>query len=230
MSETDQQSLEMMQKVPRSVGEVTAGFGPGHGEAKTVAGAGEGPPRGPDRPAGILLESRTLYQGRVVQLAVDRVRFPDGSEGELELVRHRGAAAVVALLGDDSVEPGVVLVHQYRYGTGGYLLEIPAGIPRAGEPWEICARRELEEETGYRAGKLTFLTRFFTTPGFSDEILHLFMARDLSAGRPSRDRDEFLEVVELPLSRCLEMIRGGEIRDGKSVAGLLFVDRFLRAR
>lgn len=200
------------------------------GEGQERTGGEQRGLRGPPPPPGALLGSRILYEGRVVQLALDRVRFPDGSEGQLELVRHRGAAAVVPLLEGDSPDPRVVLVHQYRYGAGGYLFEIPAGIPRPAEPWEDCARRELEEETGYRAGRLIFLTRFFTTPGFSNEVLHLFAAEDLSVGRTGRDRDEFLEVVEFPLSRCLEMVLRGEIRDGKSVAGLLFVDRFLRTR
>jgi len=177
------------------------------------------------------MESRVVHDGRVVHLSVDRVRFPDGSVGELELIRHRGASAVVPLLDvPDAPDPTVVLVRQYRYAAGGFVYEIPAGIPSDGEPWEDCARRELEEETGYVAGELLPLTRFFTTPGFTNEVIHLFLATGLSRGRVSRDTDEFMDVVELPFSRVLDMVRSGEIRDGKSLVGILFADRFLRGR
>jgi ADP-ribose pyrophosphatase len=175
------------------------------------------------------ISSRVIHDGRVVHLSMDRVRFPDGKEGELELIRHRGAAAVVPLLGDPrDRDPEVVLVHQYRYAAGGVVYEIPAGLPRDGEDWESCARRELEEETGYRGEAFTRLARFFTTPGFTNEEIHLFLATGLQGGQVKRDPDEYIEVVHLPLSRVLKMIHAGEIVDGKSMVGLLFVDRFLR--
>jgi len=136
---------------------------------------------------------------------------------------------VVPILGDPGhPDPDVVLVHQYRYAAGGFVYEIPAGLPLEGEDWDLCARRELEEETGYRAEKLTPLTRFFTTPGFTNEMIHLFLATGLGGGRVQRDEDEYIEVVRFPLSRARAMIRDGEIVDGKSIVGLLFVDRFLR--
>ena len=175
------------------------------------------------------ISSRVIHDGRVVHLSLDRVRFPDGKEGELELIRHRGAAAVVPLLGSpEDPDPEVVLVHQYRYAAGGFVYEIPAGLPLDGEGWEACARRELEEETGYTARTFTSLTRFFTTPGFTNEVIHLYLATDLGGGEVRRDEDEFIEVVHIPMSEVRSMIRGGEIVDGKSMVGLLFVDRFLR--
>jgi len=178
-----------------------------------------------------LISSRLIHDGRVVHLSLDRVRFPDGSVGELELVRHRGASAVVPLLGSvEDPDPRVVLVRQYRYAAGGFVFEVPAGIPEEGEEWEVCAMRELEEETGYRAGKLKALTRLFTTPGFTNEVIHLFLATDLSQGNHSRDEDEFMETLALPLSRVLDLIRTGEMQDGKSMAAILFVEQFLRGR
>mgnify|MGYP000647506442 CR=1 FL=1 len=104
-----------------------------------------------------------------MDLSVDTVRFPDGSVGELELIRHRGASAVLPLLDSPEAEdPDVLLVRQYRYATGGFVYEVPAGMPdRPGEPWDDCARRELEEETGYAAAAFQRLTRIFTTPGFT---------------------------------------------------------------
>jgi ADP-ribose pyrophosphatase len=165
----------------------------------------------------------------VVHLSVDRVRFPDGSEGELELIRHRGASAVVPFLGNvDDPDPEMVLIHQYRYAAGGYVYEIPAGIPLDGESWVDCARRELEEETGYVAGSLQPLARIFTTPGFTNEEIHLFQATGLREGTVRRDKDEYLEVLRRPFSEVLRLVREGEIRDGKSLVGILLVDRLRR--
>lgn len=173
--------------------------------------------------------SRTVHDGRIVHLSVDRVRFPDGSVGELELIRHAGAAAVLPVTGGlDEDDPEILLLRQYRYAAGGELYEVPAGLPDDGdESWEQCARRELEEETGYRAGALRPLTRIFTTPGFTDEEIHLFLATDLVRGEARHDADEFLEVVHMPFSRALRMVREGEIVDGKSVATLLYSAAFV---
>jgi len=127
-------------------------------------------------------------------------------------------------------DPVVLLVHQYRYAAGGYLYEVPAGMPdREGEPWEECARRELREETGYTAGSLRYLTRIHTTPGFTDEVIRIFAAWDLTGGHTHRDQDEFMEVVSLPFSRVLSMVESGEITDCKSVATILYAAAFLKA-
>jgi 8-oxo-dGTP pyrophosphatase MutT (NUDIX family) len=136
---------------------------------------------------GELLDSRPVFDGRIVRLAVDRVRFPDGTVGELEMIRHSGAAAVLPVLGDPSAaDPEIVMIRQYRYAAGGFIYEVPAGRPdQPGEDWEVCARRELEEETGYRAGTLRYLTAIHTTPGFTDEKIHLFLATELSQGPPA---------------------------------------------
>jgi ADP-ribose pyrophosphatase len=175
------------------------------------------------------LERTPIYDGRIVRLSVDRVRFPDGREGELEMIRHDGASAVVPFLdppGDP--DPRILLVHQYRYAAGGRLYEIPAGIPDGpDESWEEVARRELEEETGYRAGELRYLSRIYTTPGFTDEVIHLFAGTSLEPGRSAPDFDEYLEVVKMPLSRVLELIRTGEIVDAKSLAAILYAHTFL---
>jgi ADP-ribose pyrophosphatase len=175
------------------------------------------------------LASREIHHGRVVHLFVDRVRFPDGSEGELEMIRHSGASAVLPVLGDpEDADPDVLLIRQYRYAAGGYLLEVPAGRPdHVGEPWEECARRELEEETGLVARELTHLTSIFTTPGFTDERIHLYIATGLSDGTQSLDVDEFVEPVVMPLSQALEKIRTGEISDAKTICTLLYAARFL---
>jgi ADP-ribose diphosphatase len=175
-----------------------------------------------------MISSRPVHKGRIVDLAIDIVRFPDGSVGELEFIRHSGAAAVLPVLGDpNGPDPQILLIRQYRYAAGGPILEVPAGRPdRYGEPWEDVARRELEEETGLIAGSLQPLTTIFTTPGFTDEQIHLFVATDLTTGTISRDRDEFIETLTLPMSDALALIRDGEIADAKTICTLLFAAGF----
>ncbi|MSR36243.1 MAG: NUDIX hydrolase [Gemmatimonadetes bacterium] len=174
------------------------------------------------------LARRPVHDGRIVHLSIDTVRLPDGSVRDLEFIQHAGASAILPVVGSpDAADPEVLLIRQYRYASGGYLYEVPAGMPmQQGEPWEDVARRELEEETGWRAGRLIPLTRIFTTPGFTDEVIHLFLATDLVPGTSKLDEDEFLEVVRVPLSLALEWVREGRIVDGKSVVSLLFVARF----
>jgi len=175
------------------------------------------------------IDRRPVYHGRIVDLSIETVRFPNGDVGELEFIRHSGAAAVLPLLSDPAgADPQVLLIRQYRYASGGYMLEVPAGRPdREGEDWELCARRELEEEAGLVAGTLTYLTTIFTTPGFTDEQIRLYMATDLTAGSTRFDADEFIEPVTLRISEALEKIRGGEIRDGKTIVTLLFAAGFV---
>lgn len=177
------------------------------------------------------LESRPIHSGRVVDLAMDRVRFPDGSTGELELVRHSGASAVVPVLGDaNQPDPEILLLRQFRYATGGELYEVPAGRPdSSAEPWDLCALRELEEETGYRARALVYLGSIWTTPGFTDELIHLWLAHDLTPGRLSTDDDEFVTPVPMRLSEALALIDRGEMRDAKSICALTAAARRLAA-
>ena len=176
-----------------------------------------------------LLESTVVHDGRVVHLSVDTVRFPDGSVGKLELVRHRGAAAVLPVLGRaGEPDPDILLLRQYRYAAGGVIYEVPAGIIEPGESWKECARRELEEEAGMRAGKLERLTTIHTTPGFTNEEIHLYAAFDLRRGVARTDEDEFLETRRMPLSRALELARSGEMTDGKSLVALFYFASFRR--
>ncbi len=175
------------------------------------------------------IDGRSIHRGRVVDLYVDTVRFPDGSTGELEIIRHSGAAAVLPVLSDPQGEdPQILLIRQYRYAASGTMLEVPAGRPdEPGEDWEDCARRELEEETGLIAGQLTYLTTIYTTPGFTDEQIRLYMATELTQGSTSFDADEFVEPVVLNLSDALERVRSGEISDAKTICTLLYAAGFL---
>jgi len=174
------------------------------------------------------LARRRIYTGRVVHLDVDSVQYPDGSKGEMEMLRHPGAAAVIPFASDPKgADPTVLLIRQYRYATGGPLFEIPAGRLDAGEAPEQCARRELKEEVGVTAGRLERLTTIWTTPGFTDERIHLFWAADLAAGAHAREPDEFIEVVPKPLSEVLAMVRNGDICDGKTVVAILYMAGFI---
>jgi len=171
------------------------------------------------------------YTGRIINLDLDRVRFPDGSEGELEMIRHPGASAVVPFLSDPAGDdPQVLLIRQYRYAAEGFVYEIPAGRLDAGESPEACARRELREETGCTAERIEPLYTFYTTPGFTDERIHAFMASGLVRGDAAREADEIMELVPMALSRALEMIRDNEIVDAKTALSLLYAAGFRLGR
>jgi ADP-ribose pyrophosphatase len=169
------------------------------------------------------LDSRRVYSGRIVGLSVDRVRLPNGTECELELVRHPGAAAIVPV--DDDGQ--VLLVRQYRYATGGWLLEVPAGTLGPGETPEACAAREVEEETGVRADRLVPMGWIWTTPGFTDEKIWLYLARGLTPARQGLDADEVLTVERLPLPAAVDLAVRGGIDDAKSISALLRAPHFL---
>lgn len=193
-------------------------------DAKTTTPAGAATPR-PAAPAAAAsavpgqIERRPIHKGRIVDLSVDTVRFPDGSIGELEMIRHSGASATLPVFGEPGdPDPEILLLRQYRYAADGYLLEVPAGRPDfPGEDWEACAHRELQEETGLSAGKLIHLSTIYTTPGFTDERIHLFLAFDLTNGENKLDVDEFIEPFRLRLSDAIARIRSGEIIDAKTI-------------
>ena len=172
--------------------------------------------------------TRRVHTGRALNLEIDTVRFPDGSTGELEIIRHPGAAAVVPLASPaDSPDPVVLLLRQFRYAAGGPLWEIPAGRLEPGEAPDACAQRELREEAGASAGRLERLTTIWTTPGFTDETIHLFLATELTMVEAHREPDEFIEVVARPLSEVLTAIKRGEISDAKTVVAILYMAGFV---
>jgi ADP-ribose pyrophosphatase len=166
-----------------------------------------------------------VYRGRVVDLGVERVTLPNGVETELEVVRHPGAAAVVAV-----AEHGrVVLIHQYRHAGGGFLWEIPAGLRHAGEAPEAGARRELGEEVGLAAGRMRPLGLMLPTPGYSDERIHLFLASVLVPAPLAHEEDEVIQRIErVPLAEAVAMVRRGDVPDGKTALALLLAAVELR--
>ncbi len=138
---------------------------------------------------------KNIYRGRVVNLNLETVTLPNGATIELEVIHHPGAAAVVPMKDENTI----FMIRQYRHAAGGYLLEIPAGTLHPNEDPKDCAARELEEETGFRASRFSPVLSFFTTPGFTDEVIQIYKATGLTPGRQNLDHDEVLEVIELPL-------------------------------
>lgn len=175
--------------------------------------------------------SRRAYTGRVIDVDIDTVRFPNGSTGELEMVRHPGASAVVPFLTDPYAgDPQILLIKQYRYAAEDFIYEIPAGKLDGGEDPAECARRELREETGCTAEHIEHLYTFYTTPGFTDEKIHAFMATGLTRGVVAHEKDEFLSLETVTLSRALELIKTGELKDAKTALAILFVAGFRLGR
>jgi len=173
------------------------------------------------------ISSEPVYSGRIVKLFKDTVRFPDGSTGQLDVVRHPGASAVVPFLTDPTADdPQLLLIKQYRYAAGGYIYEIPAGMLDEGEDPVDCAHRELKEEVGCTAKKMEHLLTVLTTPGFTDERINIYMATGLERGDTAHESDEFLTIETVTLSSALRLIQKGEIQDGKTALGILFAAGF----
>lgn len=173
------------------------------------------------------VSSRRVHTGRVINLDIDTVRFPNGSIGELEMIRHPGASAIVPCLSDlTGPDPQVLLIKQYRYAAEEFIYEIPAGRLEPGEDPMACARRELREETGCSAERVEHLFTMYTTPGFTDERIHLFLASGLTRGDTAHESDEFMSIEAMPFSRALELVRTGVIKDAKTALGLLYAAGF----
>jgi ADP-ribose pyrophosphatase len=184
----------------------------------------------PDPDAGLrerLVSSELLRKSRILEFRIDTVELPDGSHSTRDIAGHPGAVAMVAIDPDDNV----LLVRQWRHAIGQALLEIPAGSldrhPDGSiEDHEIAAKRELEEETGYRAGSWRYLGRFYSAPGFTSELLHIYLATELTPAHVDRlgpDADERLELERRPFTEAIAMAERGEFHDAKSLVGLLWV-------
>jgi len=164
-----------------------------------------------------MTQQRTIFEGRIIRLTLDTVQLPNGATAELEIVHHPGGAAVVAL----NAGGRVCLLRQYRHAAGGWLWELPAGKLDDGEAPLLCAQRELEEEAGMRAGDWQSLGKIVSSPGVFTEVIHLFLARTLTAVPTRAEDHEVIEVHWFPWSEALHMAQAGEIEDAKTLAGLL---------
>ena len=172
----------------------------------------------------ITLESKQIYQGKIINLRVDTVRLPSGRVSTREVAEHSNAVCIVPI--DENGD--VLLVRQYRTPVQGPLLELPAGGVESGEVSEEAVQRELQEEIGYIAGNLQHLSSFWLTPGWSTEFMHAYLATDLSPSKLVGDDDENIVIVPVSMGRAMELIGTGEIEDAKSIAGLLLAERVLR--
>ncbi len=172
------------------------------------------------------ISSEIIYDGKIIKLRRDLVRLPDGKESIREVVVHRGAIAAVPLMDDGTI----VMVRQFRQAAGQTLLEIPAGTLEIGEEPAVCAERELQEEIGYRPEKLTLLFSSYLAPGYSSEMLHTFLAQDLVLSKSENDEDEFIEIVRIPMNDAVDLIRAGEIKDAKTICGVLMTERLLSSK
>lgn len=171
------------------------------------------------------IKSHQIYKGKIINVRKDLVSLPDGNQSTREIVEHPGAVGIIALDNDDHI----LLVRQYRHPVERVILEIPAGKLDPGEEPLRCAKRELAEEVKAKAHKWLHLLTFFTTPGFSNEIMHLFLATDLTTYEEYSDPDEFLELYKLPAKDIIPAIKKGQIQDAKSIVGLLFFVSCLKA-
>ena len=169
--------------------------------------------------------STIIHQGRILQLAIDNVTLPNGKTVELEILHHPGGAAIVAL----DAHQRVCLLRQYRHAAGGWLWELPAGKLEAGEDPQTTAVRELAEEAGLRGGHWDMLGKIIATPGFCDEIIHLYLARDLTAVTARPEDDELFEVHWIPFDQALQQVHDGILTDAKTMLGLTLAEKYTQA-
>jgi len=167
--------------------------------------------------------SEKIFSGKLVDLYFDHVELPNGKSSTREWINHPGAVCIIPILPDGNL----CLIRQYRYGPRDEFIEIPAGKLETGEDPLVCAKRELQEEIGYIAGKLTFLTNIYPAIGFSNEKMWMYLAEDLQLSNQSLDQDEFLELLPLSLEEAIDLINQGKITDVKTIIGVLWLDRFL---
>ncbi len=174
-----------------------------------------------------ILSSRVSYQGKVFSVTTDKVIEPGGVTVRRDTVRHSGSIVVLAVdTATHPADPTILIERQYRHSAGQFLLELPAGRIEPGEAPLAAARRELIEETGFRAKKWSKLTRYYASPGFLAETMQIFLAEDIRAGMAAPEEDEKIELLHIPLSELLNLIHTGKILDGKTILGVLFYARW----
>ncbi|NLK44674.1 MAG: NUDIX hydrolase [Tissierellia bacterium] len=169
------------------------------------------------------MKSDKLYEGKMLNLRVDTVELPDKKYSKREIVEHPGGVAVIPIVDNDSL----ILVKQYRKAVEKFLLEIPAGKVEINEEPRVTAIRELKEETGYSTDKMEYLMEFYTSPGFTNEKIYLFLATDLVKGEASPDTGEFIEVEKFKIDALIKMIERGEIIDSKTIIGINLAKKYL---
>jgi ADP-ribose pyrophosphatase len=186
-------------------------------------------PKSKTRPSGKLISSRLAFKGRVFNVYTDTLEEPDGHRHIKDVVRHNGSVVMLAVDDrTDPADPDIILERQYRHAAGQFLIELPAGSRDPGEAPLAAAKRELIEETGFRARRWTLLLRYFASPGFLGEWMQIYLARDIREGVATPELDEQIEIIRMPLSKIMKMIDDGKIHDGKTIVGLCLYDRLRR--
>ncbi|QUH31823.1 NUDIX hydrolase [Vallitalea guaymasensis] len=163
------------------------------------------------------LDRKEVFNGKRVRLVIDKLKMPNDKEVNWELITHPGAAAVIPVDNDGNV----IMVRQYRNAADEYVLEIPAGGVEEGEDPSICAKRELEEETGYKSDNIEYLLKFYSSIGITDEMISIYVATDLQESQQNLDDDEYVTIEKYKLDELVDMIYSGQITDGKTISGLL---------
>ncbi len=172
-----------------------------------------------------LVSSRLAYKGKVFNVFTDTLVEPSGHRSVRDVVRHNGSVVMLAVdESKDPADPDVILERQYRHAAGQFLIELPAGTREPGEAPLAAAKRELIEETGFRARRWTMLLRYFASPGFLGEWMQIYLARDLREGAATPELDEQIEILRMPLSQAMRMVADGRIHDGKTLIGLSLYD------
>lgn len=169
------------------------------------------------------MKTEKIYEGKILSLRIDTVELPDKKYSKREIIEHPGAVAIIPI----TDEGEVVLVKQFRKAVESVLLEIPAGKLEMGEEPINCAIRELKEETGYTAKSLKYITEFYTSPGFSNEKMYLYIATGMEDGESEPECDEYIDVVRVKIEELVEMIYNGEIVDSKTIIGILVAKNFI---
>ncbi len=171
-----------------------------------------------------LVDSETLYSGRVVTLRIDKVRAPEGQTHAFEIIAHNDAVTILPIDADSKVW----FVRQYRHPAGDYLLELPAGVAETGEDPQISAMRELREEIGMAAGSLEMLGGFWLAPGYSTEYMHVFIARDLFESPLPGDDDESIEIEKIDFNLAVKLAETGQLKDSKTLIALLWASKMVK--
>jgi ADP-ribose pyrophosphatase len=170
------------------------------------------------------LSTKRIFKGKLLGFKVDTVKLPSGKKATREVVEHPGAVAIVAITRDKEL----VLVRQFRKATNEILLEVPAGVPKKGESGEDCARRELEEETGFHAKKVKKIWEGYASPGYSNELIQYYLAEEMTVLKQKTEEDEYIEVDLVDIELCVDMLKAGKIKDNKTMIGITIADLVMR--
>lgn len=193
--------------------------------AKRSAGTKAAAPKKSRAGKSKVLSSKLVFKGKVFNVYADTLIEPGGHRNTREVIRHNGSVVILAVdERTNPADPDVILERQYRHAAGQYLIELPAGTRNPGEAPLAAAKREMIEETGYRAKKWTMLLKYFASPGFLGEWMQIYLARDIREGEAHLEMDENLEVLRMPLSKAMGMVAEGKIHDGKTIIGLSLYD------